>query len=235
MRYQAVFQRHEIKFLLDTDQYLRITKAMSAHMAPDDYGLTTIRNIYYDTDDYRLIRHSMEKPIYKEKLRLRSYRQVSQDAPVFVELKKKYKGVVYKRRLTMPQKDAFAWFDGTPGYMPDSQIGRELEYFRRFYKTLHPTVFLSYDRVAWFCDSSDLRVTFDTNICYRTHDLGLYLPPGGTVLLPRDRVLMEVKTAGGIPLWMSGLLNRERIFKASYSKYANAYMHILKGEHSHVR
>lgn len=233
MDYQAIFKRNELKYLLNRHQYDKIRKFLSSHTALDPYGLTTIRNVYYDTDSYLLIRRSMDKPIYKEKLRVRSYRTRQMDEPVFVELKKKYKGVVYKRRLSMIQEDAFSWLSGAQDKMPPSQIGRELEYFQNFYGGLQPTVFLSYDREALLCPDSDLRITFDTAIRYRTDGLSLDLPPDGIVLLPEDQVLMELKASGGLPLWLTGFLSRENIFKTSYSKYAHAYIH-LKGVHSHV-
>lgn len=233
MDYQAIFKRYELKYLLSRQQYDRIREVLASHMAPDPYGLTTIRNVYFDTDSFLLIRRSMEKPMYKEKLRVRSYRTRQMSDPVFVELKKKYKGVVYKRRLSMPQEDAFSWLSGAVDKMPHSQIGRELEYFRSYYGGLQPTVFLSYDRQALLCPDSDLRITFDTAIRYRTDGLSLDLPPDGVVLLPEDQVLMELKTAGGLPLWLTSFLSREKLFKTSYSKYAHAYAH-MKGVHSHV-
>jgi hypothetical protein len=176
----------------------------------------------------------MEKPMYKEKLRVRSYRTRQMSDPVFVELKKKYKGVVYKRRLSMPQEDAFSWLSGAVDKMPHSQIGRELEYFRSYYGGLQPTVFLSYDRQALLCPDSDLRITFDDRILARTDRLSLEEEPGGTSLLEPGAVLMEVKTAGGLPLWLTAVLTRERIFKTSFSKYGKAYLQFIKGEREYV-
>ena len=109
MSYQAVFKRYELKYLLDQEQKQRILTAMEPYMVLDRFGRTTIRNLYFDTDNYRLIRHSIEKPAYKEKLRLRSYSRPEGSSPVFVELKKKYQAVVYKRRLAMSQEQAISW------------------------------------------------------------------------------------------------------------------------------
>lgn len=129
MAYQATFQRYEAKYLLTALEKEQILKKMSAHMRLDAYGRTTIRNIYFDTDSYRLIRRSLEKPVYKEKLRMRSYQAVGPEDPVFVELKKKFQSVVYKRRLVLPAQEAMTCFRrGTP--LPaQSQIAREIEYF----------------------------------------------------------------------------------------------------------
>ena len=126
MAYQSIFERYEIKYLLTRGQKERIVDAMAPYMQPDPYGRTTIRNVYYDTSDYRLIRRSIEKPVYKEKLRIRSYAAAQSDSRVFVELKKKYKGVVYKRRLALPLQQAEAWLCGGMPPGEDSQIRREI-------------------------------------------------------------------------------------------------------------
>lgn len=238
MAYQSVFKRYELKYLLTPQQQEAVIAAMANHMAPDRYGLTTIRNLYFDTDNYRLIRRSIEKPVYKEKLRLRSYRQCSADDPAFVELKKKYKSVVYKRRMALPEKKALAWLSGdSPG--PDGQIADEVRCFCTYYGQLKPKVFLAYDRQAWYCTSgSDFRVTFDENILCRQAQMSLEAPVWGSPILPEDRVLMEIKTSGGIPLWMTHILNAQHIYKTSFSKYGTAYQRLIfpniKGEFSHV-
>lgn len=224
MNIQTTFKRYELKYLLSPSQYESIREQMALYMTPDQYAKSSIRNLYFDTDNYRLIRHCLLKPAYKEKLRLRSYSRAESDSPVFVELKKKYSGVVYKRRLVLPQQEAIQWLCGAAPESQDSQIAREIGYFCRFYGGLHPAVFLSYDRLA-FCaaDGTDFRVTFDDNILFRQNELTLASSVYGTPLLPPETVLMELKTSGGIPLWMSHILTRERIFKTSYSKYGTAY------------
>lgn len=228
MTYQATFKRYEIKYLLTQQQKQAVLQTMQPYMELDQYGRTTIRNIYYDTDTYRLIRRSLEKPAYKEKLRIRSYQATAPADPVFVELKKKYKSVVYKRRLTLPEtqvKDSFE--NGSP--LPvHSQIADEIEYFRFYYENLRPMVFLSYEREAFYAlDDSDFRVTFDENILYRTCDLSLGSEVYGMPLLDKGKTLMEIKTAGGLPLWMSHELNRLKVFHTSFSKYGSAYQDLM--------
>lgn len=231
MPYQMTFKRYELKYKMNRQQKENILQSMNAYMKPDQYGRTTIQNIYYDTDTYRLIRRSLENPAYKEKLRVRSYCPANGDTPVFVELKKKYQHVVYKRRLVCPQAEVIKYF-GSGNPLPDhSQIGNEIRYFWQYYKTLHPAVFLSYEREAYYAlDGSDLRVTFDENILYREKDLNLGSAVYGTPILEEGQILMEIKTSGGIPLWMSRALTGNHLYKTSFSKYGTAYQQMQAAE-----
>ncbi len=229
MKYQNTFKRYEIKYLITDSQKEAIVSAISPYMSLDKYGRTAIRNIYFDTDNFRLIRRSIEKPVYKEKLRLRSYSLASAESNIFVELKKKYKSVVYKRRLVLPEKEVMGAFLENRPLPVNSQIGDEIEYFREYYSGLMPKVFLSYEREAYYShDGSDFRITFDENILYRTEDLSLCLPPSGTEILEGGYSLMEVKTSGALPLWLTGVLTENRIFKTSFSKYGRAYEDIIR-------
>ena len=228
MSYQAVFKRYEIKYLLTYEEKQKILDAMEPYMKLDKYGRTTIRNIYFDTDKYRLIRRSMEKPAYKEKIRIRSYELATHESQVFVELKKKYNKVVYKRRITMPESVAMSWVSGEIPCPEDTQITREIDYFCKFYGGVKPSVFLSYEREAYFeRNGGDFRVTFDDNILCRQTDLSLTYPPSGDGILPEGMVMMEVKCSGGMPMWMVKVLSREKIFKTSFSKYGNAYEKLI--------
>ncbi len=230
MALQTVFKRYEMKYMVTAEQKELILSAIAPYMRLDKYGRTTIRNIYFDTDSFRLIRRSIEKPVYKEKLRVRSYSLATPDSKVFVELKKKYKSVVYKRRLVLPEGEVTAAFEHDAPLPISSQIGDEIQYFREYYEKLVPKVFLSYEREAYYSlDGSDFRITFDHNILYRTHDLSLCSPPGGIPIIDRGRVLMEVKSSGAIPLWLTHTLTEHKIFKTSFSKYGTAYGDMLAG------
>ncbi len=231
MKYQNTFKRYEIKYILTLEQKEAVLAAMRPYMKLDKYGRTTIRNVYFDTDNFRLIRRSIEKPVYKEKLRIRSYGLATPESDIFVELKKKYKSVVYKRRLVLPERDVMdAFASGVP--LPvKSQIGDEIEYFREYYGELKPQVFLSYEREAYYSyDGSDLRITFDSNIMYRIDDLSLCSSPGGRSILADSHVLMEIKTSGAIPLWLTHTLTENRIFKTSFSKYGTAYSDMVNNK-----
>lgn len=237
MAVQNIFKRYEVKYLLDPRQKAAVLEAMAAHMVPDAYGKTTIRNLYYDTDNYRLIRRSLERPVYKEKLRLRSYRQTDPDTPVFVELKKKYESVVYKRRIPLPEQTAVQWLSGARPCDIPGQISREVDYFLSFYGPLSPKVFLSYEREAYYGkDAPDFRVTFDQDILFRQEEMTLSAGIYGTPILPPDTTLMEIKCIGGIPLWMTAVLTQQNIRKASFSKYGTAYQkYIFPNLHKEVK
>ena len=227
------FKRFEIKYLIDEEQMALVQEALDKYMVPDPHGESTICNIYYDTPDFRLIRTSLEKPKYKEKLRLRSYGQVEKDQKVFLELKKKFDGVVYKRRIELPAEDAENYMldakDNGNSLPEDSQIGREIAYFNKYYGTIVPAVHLSYDRSAYFSNEDpNLRITFDKNIRWRDWDLSLTSKPGGEPILKEGQYLMEVKTSTGLPIWLMEIISKGEMIKASLSKYGRAYETLLE-------
>lgn len=225
-----VFRRREQKYLLDESQRQALEATMKAYMEPDRYACSDIRNIYYDTSDYRLIRRSLEKPAYKEKLRLRCYGSVTGKDTVFLEMKKKYKGTVYKRRVSIPLEKAVAYMADPAARLDAGQIGREIDYFKDFYKGLQPALYLSYNRLAWHSADDSLRVTLDWNICYRTDNVDLATEPGGEQLLQPGQALLEIKAVGAMPLWLAQLLSSQQIRQVSFSKYGTAYTRILKEE-----
>ena len=235
MNEQMVFERYELKYWLSRRQQQALVRAMAPYMALDGYGHSVIRNLYYDTPDMRLIRTSLDKPVYKEKLRVRSYACAGMETPVFVELKKKYKDVVYKRRILLPQGQALACLAGDAP-LPDSQIGREIAYALSFYGTLRPALFLSYAREAYApLGGGPLRVTFDEDIRYRRTELTLGGDCRGRALLPPDQVLMEIKTPGAMPLWLTRALSAQGVRKSSFSKYGAAYRDMRQQEQGEYR
>jgi len=235
MAFQAVFKRYELKYLLTAAQKEAVLAAMANYMQRDKYGRTVIRNLYYDTDTYLLIRCSLEKPVYKEKLRLRSYGVVTPEDKVFLEIKKKYKKKVNKRRTKLKLAEAYAFAES--GELPkqqtymNAQVLRELQYLlKRMNMELKPALFLSYDRVAMFGkDNKDFRITFDRNITTRRYDLGLHYGIYGEKLLPEDEWIMEVKIEDAMPLWMTKILSEFRIYPTSFSKYGTEYTRYMLG------
>ena len=219
---QLTFKRYEIKYQLTEEQFERLMQAMSPYMVPDQYGPSTVCNVYYDTPSSLLIRRSLEKPLYKEKVRVRSYGTPHAGQDVFLELKKKSEGVVYKRRATMSIERAEQFLIGNGD--PQNQIERELDFSIKRYGGLVPATYIAYDRVAFYAaDDHDFRMTFDRRVRYRTEALDLSQGDAGTQILPDGKVLLEVKCAGAMPLWLVSFLSHERIFKTSFSKYGTAY------------
>lgn len=222
MANKYVFKRYEVKYMLTPMQYRAVVEEIQKYLHIDEYGETTIQSLYYDTPTRLLIRNSIERPVYKEKIRARSYGLATPDHKVFLELKKKYEKVVYKRRISLQEKDLEPFI--TKGISPkDGQIERELKYVCRFYQNLQPSMLLLYDRSAYHQADTDLRITFDKNIRYRTERLDLCSGLDGRLLLTGGEVMMEIKTAGAYPRWLITLLNENKIYKTSFSKYGTAY------------
>ena len=223
MAYQLVFKRREVKYLVPRSDVDQLKEAMLQRMRPDEHGRSTLCNVYLDTPDHLLIRRSLEHPLYKEKLRVRSYGVAGPDTAAFIEIKKKYRSTVYKRRVATTQHEARDYLLGGK-HLPDNQVVREIDFFRARYTNLEPTVFLSYEREAFFaCDDREFRITFDDNVLWRDWDVSLTGGIGGEELLPEGRILMEVKAGGAYPLWASHMLAEFQLYPASFSKYGRAY------------
>lgn len=232
-----VFNRYEKKYMLSEIQYNKLFKRLQDYCILDEHGKYTVCNIYYDTDDYELVRTSLDKPIYKEKLRLRSYGIPTKDTPVFLEIKKKYKKLVNKRRIILPLENAYNYLDNKIEPANESvQILNEINYFINHYP-LSAKVYLAYDRIAMAGkEDSSFRVTFDTNVRYRDYDIRLEKGDYGKNILPDNVYLMEIKINGSIPLWFTHILTELDIYPASFSKYGKVYQTALsKNEHILVK
>ena len=224
------FKRYELKYMLDREQYEQIMSEMIRYMQPDRFAHSQIINIYFDTPSHRLIRDSIEKPVYKEKLRLRSYGVPDDDSEVFIELKKKYKSVVYKRRLEVPEQEAMDYLVGVlPVKLREEVQGRELFHGGRLLQLDRSAgagvVIVQLHQVG--IDDPELRITFDYNILWQNDDLTLQKEPYGHKVVPEYKVLMEIKMAGGFPLWLSHLLTKYGAYKTSFSKYGEAYKQMV--------
>ncbi|MCM1368703.1 MAG: polyphosphate polymerase domain-containing protein [Roseburia sp.] len=224
-----VFKRYEIKYLLTAEQYSAIRSAMEEYMRGDKYGESDICNLYCDTPSFLLARRSIDKPIYKEKLRIRSYGRATENSDVFVEIKKKYKQVVYKRRIKTDERGALSLFSPETAPVPKKQIAKEIRYFIDYYTDIAPVMFISYRREAFYDKTDeDFRMTFDRDILWRDSDLTLSSGIYGTPILPPDTVLMEVKTAAAIPMWLTKVLSAHSVYKTSFSKYGTAYAQLMQ-------
>ncbi len=230
---QNTFARIEKKYVISGRQYRALCGALAGRVEPDRFGSYTICNIYYDTPDYRLVRASLDKPVYKEKLRLRSYGTPGENDRVFVELKKKFDGVVYKRRTAMPLAQARTYLSSGIHPQANDQICREINWFLQFYRP-QPAVFLAYDRVAYTCPgTAGLRLTFDSRLRWRDTALDLSNGDAGNFLTGPDSRILEIKIPGAMPLWLSNILCDLKIYPSSFSKYGTYYkQEVLTGPHS---
>lgn len=233
---QSVFNRYEKKYLMPESVYQELRCRLAPYMQTDQYGLHTICNIYYDTPGYDLIRRSIEKPVYKEKLRLRSYGIPTMDSQVFLEIKKKYRKVVNKRRIQLTLREAYDYVEhgvrplqsrnGVENGMrsaQDNQILNEIDFFLFRYPLMRG-IYLAYDRTALFgMEDPEFRVTFDQRIRSRRSFMGLENGDYGELLLPEGYYLMESKVMGATPLWFTEILSELEIYPVSFSKYGNIY------------
>lgn len=231
-----VFNRHEQKYFLDADTFKKVLAVMDEYMIPDKYNINhkpyTISNIYFDTEDNYLIRTSLSKPKYKEKLRLRSYGVPISDSKVFLEIKKKFKGIVNKRRTVLKLSEAYSFIESKTAPKPqeymNKQVLKEIEFFLQHY-SLKPKLYLAYDRIAYFeKGNNDLRISFDQNIRTRRYDVALEAGDYGEKLLPDGLYLMEIKTSKAMPLWLTKMLAEYNIKRRSFSKYGTEFTHQLK-------
>lgn len=250
MAYAATFNRIEKKYLLQQQQYQAVMDALQLHLQPDAFPLSVVTSLYWDTSSNDIISRSLEKPLYKEKLRVRRYNGLQANGAlspsggcVFVELKKKFKGVVYKRRLSMVEDGARAWLSGMDfqqacALFPlvgkefadptthEQQVAREIEAFMARSPEACPVMITRCVRTAWKDPQSQLRITFDSPI-QAGRPAGdpflMQLDGGALDLLEPGQVLMEVKQVGGLPPWLRKVLSINKIYPQSFSKYGTAF------------
>ena len=224
----SVMKRYELKYLLSDRQSGWFLRKLDDHMKIDEFGRTSIASLYYDTPDSRLIRQSLERPVFKEKIRLRSYGLATEESPVFLELKRKYDGVVYKRRVqsTIPEVEGFFMGEEITG--GDQQIRKELTCFRDFHRTLIPACLIIYDRTAFFQPDGDLRLTIDEAPRCRFTDLNLS-SMDGTSLLPEGYSILELKVQDAMPLWLTSILSEGKIYKTLIETYIRLKNHYAAG------
>ncbi len=228
---QLTFKRYEKKYLLSPEQYRALRASLEGRIRPDQFAHSTVCSIYFDDEQFSLIRHSLDRPVYKEKLRLRSYNVPDEDGEVFIELKKKYKGIVYKRRVAMTNRQAMAWLEGRAPAPEPGQITREIDFFLKSHR-LQPRAFIACDRSAYVAvENSELRVTFDENLRWREDRLNLPAGSDGMPMLRPGEVLMELKIPEAAPMWLARLLSELRIFPTSFSKYGTCFKDQLLREY----
>lgn len=218
---QKIFRRVEKKYLISEKDYQKILKLTNKYLKKDKYYCSTICNVYFDNNNDDLIINSIEKPLYKEKVRLRSYGVPTLNSKVFFEIKKKYNGTVYKRRETLKLKDVYTYLK--TGKYKETQIMKEIDYCFKKYQ-LKPAIYLAYDRFAYRAiDDENFRVTFDYNIRSRKTKIQLDQGDRGKRLLRKNQYIMEVKCLEAMPLWFCEILSNLKIYPTSFSKYGKIY------------
>ena len=222
----TVMKRYEMKYILSKEQLFFLCQSLCGHMEVDQYGKTSIASIYYDTPDYRIVRASIEKPAFKEKIRLRSYGIANNNGHVYLEIKRKSEGVVYKRRVETTEETANRFLNNKLEAIGSNQISKELTYFRNFYGKLEPKIMIAYDRTSYAEIDGDIRLTIDENPRYRTFDLNLHTSMEGQHLLPAGSAILEIKVQQEMPLWLVEILSKGKIYKTSFSKVGEAYKKI---------
>jgi len=221
------FRRYEKKYLLDFDQYQLLLNKLKDYVKQDKFFESNIQSIYYDTDKFQLIRRSIEKPEYKEKLRIRSYDEASDDEMVFVELKKKLDGIVYKRRTKAKCIDVIK--DIYNCEFKDKQVGKEIIYALNYYDKLRPAVYIGCKRTSYVSnDDENLRITFDEDVRYRMKKLSLKRSIEDKPVT--DKVIMELKVKDAMPLWLTDILNDVKAYPRGFSKVGTAFLKEIKGE-----
>lgn len=232
----AVYNRYEQKYILTKIQKDTLIAILEVHLAYDTYSgpgkSYVVRNIYYDTTDYAVVRESIQKPVYKEKLRLRCYDDpVTDDDTVYLEIKKKFQGRVNKRRLALPYRDAlFMMQNLLPPKAIDTQIAREITYAIKR-TDMKPGAVIRYNRTAFVSADETLRVTFDNNImfCDKSNHFLTNDGPYHPVLKDPALYLLEIKSSTNFPLWLVRALSNMTLFSQSFSKYGQAYQTYLTG------
>ena len=226
---QTVFNRVEKKYILSKLQAEVLAKKIGEHIKSGEYPYTKICNIYFDTNNNELIRKSIEKPLYKEKIRLRSYGIPNKEDEVFLEIKKKFEGVVTKRRIGLKLEDVYNYLENGKKPEKNNQIFNELDYCFKKYN-LKPNMYISYERYSYMAkEDENFRITFDTNIKARDYDLKLDKGDYGLDVLGENVYLMEIKALGSMPIWFTNALSELKIYPMSFSKYGKVYQNkILK-------
>ena len=220
----SIFRRVETKYLLTFEEYSKLMEKINKHLEEDKYFFSTICNIYYDTDDFELVRKSIEKPVYKDKFRMRSYGVPTIDSKVFFEIKRKYDGIVYKRRVSAKLSEIYEYLEtGKYPEKANKQIMDEINYFFNLYN-LKPKVFIAYDRYSYFDkENENFRITFDKNIRSRFKDMKIEDGDVGKKLLSEGTCIMETKTLNAYPKWFVEALSTLKIYPKSFTKYGNVY------------
>ena len=242
-----VFRRIEKKYLVSEADLKRFLKICGKNLKKNKYFASTVCSLYFDTKNDDLIIKSIDKPDkpnFKEKIRLRSYDVPGMKDYVFFEIKTKHREgkdrIGDKRRFQLLLSDYYDWTKGKVSLEEiakkkvektnDVQIAREIEYVIK-YLELQPKILICSERESYEgAEDSQLRVTIDKNLRYRTKKLRLEKGSEGREFFEDEKnSILEIKTAGGMPMWLVRALNELKIYPQGFSKYGKIYQK-MKGK-----
>lgn len=218
-----IFQRVEQKYLLTKEQFLALQNVLDTYFEKDKYYKSNIYNLYFDNTNNDIIINSIEKPPYKHKIRLRSYKEPTKNDEIFLEIKKKYKGTVYKRRISLTLEEWNDYYKKDIFPLHDTQIMKEIDYEIKYFK-LKPTYFVAYNRISYYSkEDENFRITFDNNLRSRKTNLKLKDTKENKLYFDDEYYIMETKSLYGLPLWFTKELTTNNIYPKSFSKVGNIY------------
>jgi hypothetical protein len=232
---QTLFERLELKFVINAAQRRALVAVLGERLAPDPYGGATgsypTVDLYFDSPGFELYWERWRGLPSRRKLRLRVYgdRAAGAEPASFLEIKHSLAGRVAKRRVRLTVAEALALCQGAdPTVALDrsaSKVVAEIQTFVRSHG-LVPACIIRCERQAFVGhgDEADLRVTFDQNVGWRVRDL---LPRPGDddvdgQLLGTDPCVLEVKVDSAVPAWLTALVTREQCQLRSHSKFGGA-------------
>ncbi len=231
--YEATMMRVEHKYPLNRKQYEAFLEKAMAHIVPDRYPEYELHNIYYDTEDHALIINCLDHPQYKEKLRLRTYGEPDAGTPCYLEIKKKFGKTGVKRRISLNEEQAHAYIEEGQALNQDSQIAKEIDYLVKT-RNLKEKMFIAYHRKAFSGkEEKDLRITFDTDICYRLDHLSLHRTGEEKLITCSDDVLLEIKVSDRYPMWLTKILSEMKLYRHTFSKYGAIYSDLENRSRKH--
>jgi SPX domain protein involved in polyphosphate accumulation len=220
--------------MLSIQQAQEFRQSLLRYLAPDENGdkggTYGVASLYFDSPDLRCYWEKINGIRFRRKLRIRRYQtgvSLTQDSPVFVEVKQRLNRVTQKRRLCLPFRDALDFcLRRHARQCINSENPVEAEILSMCYwYDLRPASVVMYNRQALVGSDLDigLRVTFDRDLRYRTHDLDLANQDvAGYFLFPPDRVIMEIKVNERAPYWLTELAAKHNLNLVRVSKYCRS-------------
>jgi hypothetical protein len=227
------FNRFELKYLLTLQQAERVKAALRAYLVPDEHGENggryVVSSLYYDSPGFRCYWEKLDGLRVRRKLRMRWYETgevLTEETPVFLEIKQRVDRVTQKRRTLLPYDQALRLCNDRrlPDPMPDDEAIVEEIYAFLWQYNLRPASIVRYDRQALIGSDYDigLRVTFDTSLSFQAQPLHLHEGTNGLPMVHPGLVVMEVKVNERLPHWLTDMIADHNLQLARFSKYCRS-------------